>query len=303
MSRFWRDASLERWRKGIIIAVPSIWLLVFLLLPFLYVLKISLAESILAQPPFTDLVTFDKATLHIALHLGNYLRLVAASGFWVALLSSIQLAFSATVLCILIGYPIAYALSQCSPNLRGLLFLIIILPYWTSFLLRAYAWINILQNNGIINQFLMWTGITHSPIRLIYNNFSVYLGIVYGYLPYFILPTYATLIKLDKRLLEAASDLGARAWQRFFKVTLPLSMPGVLAGALLVFIPAMGEVVIPEILGGLHTLLIGNIIWQQFFTANNWCVAAALSVVMLIILVLPIVWLQRIERRREDQAS
>lgn len=292
----------ERWRRRFVIGVPTIWFVVFLVIPFLYVLKISFAQSILAQPPFTSLTHVENGTLNIALHFGNYLQLIGDSGLWYALFSSLRLAFIATLLCIVIGYPLAYALTLCKPKVRNILFLMLVLPYWTSFLLRAYAWINILQTNGLVNNFLIHIGLIHTPIRMIYTNFSVGLGLVYGYLPYFILPVYASLLKFDATLIEAASDLGAKPWVSFFRITIPLSLPGILAGSLLVFIPAVGEVVIPQVLGGLNTLLVGNIIWQQFFSANNWCVASALSVIMLIILVLPIVWLQRIESKRGAMA-
>jgi putrescine transport system permease protein len=291
----------DKLRRGLVTAVPYVWFLLLLFVPFLFVLKISLATPELASPPYSPLITFAADhTVNITLKLGNYVFLLSHSAFAMAFLQSIKLALLTTALCILIGYPMAYAIAVSNPRRRNFLFAMVILPYWTSFLLRTYAWINILQNNGIINSFLMKLHLIDTPIHMLYTNFSVALGLLYGYLPFFILPLYATLIKLDKTLLEAAADLGCRPWKAFLTITLPLSLPGVFAGALLVFIPAVGEVVIPQILGGLNTLMIGNVIWQEFFVANNWCVAAALSVIMLVLLVIPVVMLQRIQSKRES---
>ena len=291
--------KLNKIRRALVILPPYIWFLLFLFIPFLAVLKISFAESIIASPPYTDLVSFSRHMVHIDLNFGNYSFIFKHGAFLTAYLSSIKVAFITTLLCILTGYPISYAIVVARPRVRNLLFLLVVLPYWTSFLLRAYAWINILQINGVINQFLLHFHIIDLPIRMIYNPFSLYLGMLYGYLPFFILPLYATLLKMDRSYIEAAYDLGARPWATFFNVTLPLSLPGVLAGSLLVFIPSVGEVVIPQILGGINTVMIGNVIWQEFFTANNWCVAAALAVLMLLVLVMPLVWLQKIQLKSE----
>lgn len=291
--------KLNKIRRCLVILPPYIWFLLFLFIPFLAVLKISFAESIIASPPYTDLVSFSHQMIHINLNFGNYSFIFSHGTFLIAYLASIKVAFITTLLCILTGYPISYAIVVARPRLRNLLFLLVVLPYWTSFLLRAYAWINILQINGLINQFLLHFHIIDMPIRMIYDPFSLYLGMLYGYLPFFILPLYATLLKMDRSYIEAAYDLGARPWTTFFRVTLPLSLPGVFAGALLVFIPSVGEVVIPQILGGMNTVMIGNVIWQEFFTANNWCVAAALAVIMLLVLVMPLVWLQKIQLKSE----
>jgi putrescine transport system permease protein len=285
-------------RKAVIF-IPFIWLTVFLFLPFLYLLKISLADAIIASPPFTALTHFEQGVLNITIDLKHYAFVVTHSGFLWAFLSSIRLALITTFLCILMGYPMAYAIARIKSKWRVILLISIILPYWTSFLIRAYAWINLLQNNGIVNQTLIKIGVIQFPIHLLYSNFAVYIGLLYGYLPYFILPLYATLVKLDYSLQEAALDLGARPLRAFWSVVWPMSIPGVLVGALLVFIPAVGEVVIPQILGGLQTLMIGNIIWQEFFIANNWCLAAALALIMLVILLFPIIWLLRIQARTE----
>jgi len=298
MKQWWS----HNWRRFTVIGIPSLWFILFLFLPFLVVLKISLAEPIIASPPFTDLVYISKQTIHIVLSYANYLFIFTHSGFFVALWESIKIALITTILCAVVGYPMTYAIANSRPSIRPVLFMLVILPYWTSFLLRAYAWVTILQNNGLINHALMWLHITDQPIRMIYTNFSVYVGLLYGYLPYFILPLYASLLKLDRAYLEAASDLGCKPWKSFIKITLPLTWPGVMAGCLLVFIPAIGEVVIPQVLGGLNTMMIGNIVWEEFFVANNWCIAAALAVVMLIVLLLPIIWLQRIQRKAEAKS-
>ncbi|MDO8954731.1 MAG: ABC transporter permease subunit [Gammaproteobacteria bacterium] len=286
-------------RRMFVLMPPYLWLLVFLFIPFLFVLKISFAQPIIASPPYTTLLGFSDNTLHLTLNFGNYLSIFTHGAYFIAFVDSIKIAATTTLICILVGYPISYAIATSSPKIRNVLFMMVILPYWTSFLLRAYSWINILQNNGIINQFLLKLHIIETPLHMIYNNFSLYLGLTYGYLPFFILPLYATLIKMDGALLEAAYDLGASPIKSFIQITLPLSLSGVLAGALLVFIPCVGEVVIPQVLGGINTLMIGNVIWQEFFVANNWCAAAALAVVMLILLVVPVVLLQRLQLKQE----
>lgn len=287
------------WGKKAVIFIPYLWLTSFLLLPFLYLFKISFADAILAAPPFTDLSSFHQGVLKITLDFSHYTFVLTHSGFLWAFLSSIKLAFFTTCLCILIGYPMAYAIARTESKTRFILLISIILPYWTSFLIRAYALINLLQNNGVINHTLIKLGIIQFPLHLLYCNFSVYVGLLYGYLPYFVLPLYATLAKLDYSLQEAAMDLGAKPLRAFWSVVWPMSIPGVLAGALLVFIPAVGEVVVPQLLGGMQTLMIGNIIWQEFFIANNWCVAAALALIMLFILIFPILYLLKIQAKLE----
>jgi len=289
-------------RRMFVLMPPYLWLILFLFVPFLFVLKISLASPIIASPPYTTLWSFDNNSVHLTLNFGNYISIFTHGAYFLAFMESIRIAATTTLICILVGYPITYAIVTSSPKARNILFMAVILPYWTSFLLRAYSWINILQNNGLVNQFLLKFHIINSPLHMIYNNFSLYLGLTYGYLPFFILPLYATLIKMDRTLLEAAYDLGASPAKSFFQITLPLSLSGVLAGALLVFIPCVGEVVIPQVLGGINTLMIGNVIWQQFFVANNWCAAAALAVIMLILLVVPVVILQRLQLKQEAKA-
>ncbi len=291
--------KLNRIRRCLVIIPPYLWFVIFLFIPFLAVIKISFAHSVIASPPYTQLLNFTGNSLNISLNFGNYAFIFTHGAFLVAYLSSIKVAFITTLLCILVGYPIAYAIAVSKPRVRNFLFLLVVLPYWTSFLLRAYAWINILQINGLVNQFLLKLHVIHTPLRMIYDPFSLYLGMLYGYLPFFILPLYATLVKMDRSYIEAAYDLGARPAVTFFRVTLPLSLQGVLSGALLVFIPSVGEVVIPQILGGINTVMIGNVIWQEFFTANDWCIAAALAVLMMLVLVFPLVWLQKIQLKSE----
>lgn len=285
------------WDRRLILAIPLIWMGLFLLIPFWFILKISLAEPVVASPPFTPLLQLSGTLIHISLNLKNYWFILTHYSYLLVLLSSIKIALIATIVCILIGYPLAYAIVKTTPRWRAVLFFLMILPYWTSFLLRAYAWIVILQNNGLINQLLQALHLTHMPVHLLYNDFSVYLGLVYGYLPFFVLPLYATLVKLDNTYLEAAYDLGCSPLKAFFTITVPLSAQGIIAGALLVFIPCVGEVVVPQILGGIHTLMIGNVIWQGFFVGNNWCLSSALAIGMLVILVVPIVWFQKIQRK------
>lgn len=292
-----RSVAFARW---ITISVPLLWFTLFLGLPLLFILKMSFAKSIVAIPPFTPLLTLADATVQITLYLKNFQAILGHLTFLGIFAHSLKVALVTTFLCILIGYPIAYALSQTTEKWRNLLFMLVILPYWTSFLLRAYAWITLLQNNGFINQALQALHITHQPIQLLYNDFSVYVGLVYGYLPFFIMPLYSNLVKLNPSLIEAANDLGARPSLTFFRIVLPLTLPGLLAGSLFVFIPCVGEVVIPQLLGGINTPMIGNIIWQVFFIGNNWGLAAALSIVMLIILVGPIVFLQHLEREHKE---
>jgi putrescine transport system permease protein len=290
----------RQWLRAAL-SVPYLWLLLFFLAPFAIILKISLADPIVALPPFTPM--FDWAAEgwdRIHLTLDNYLFLVQDRYYAVIYLNSIKLAAISTLLCLLLGYPMAYFIARQPARWRNLLLLGIVLPFWISFLLRVYAWIGLLNTNGVINQVLQWLGLIDQPLQLIYNDFAVYLGIVYSYLPFMILPLYANLEKLDRDLEDAASDLGARRWQVFRDVTLPLSMPGVIAGCLLVFIPAIGEFIIPALLGGSDTLMIGRALWDEFFINRDWPVASAVSVVLMLILVVPMMWFQKTQAEREE---
>jgi putrescine transport system permease protein len=296
-----RVGGIARLLRGrtLVTAVPFGWLLLFFLVPFAIVLKISLAQSALAQPPFSSLVEWaDGAVLQIRLNLANYRFLFEDPLYVSAYLSSLKVAAVATVLCLLLGYPMAYAIARARPGLRGVLLLLIILPFWTSFLLRVYAWIGLLKPNGPINGLLLWLGLIDAPLALLHSDFAVYLGIVYSYLPFMVLPLYATLVRLDPALLEAAADLGCRPFRAFLSVTLPLSIPGVIAGSMLVFIPAVGEFVIPDLLGGPNTLMIGKVLWSEFFSNRDWPLASAVAVAMLLFLVVPVVLFQRAQERQ-----
>ncbi|NLP32595.1 Putrescine transport system permease protein PotH [Oligella ureolytica] len=279
-------------RERLSIVPPYAWLILTLLVPFLIVLKISFAESIFGQPPYSQLLEYKDGVLRIALYLESYITLFSDSLFVDAYLRSIRMAVVTTLFCILIGYPMAYFIAQANPKTRNLLLLGVILPFWTSLLLRVYAWAGILRNEGLLNSFLLWTGLIDSPIELYRTDTAVYIGLVYTYLPFFILPLYTNLLKHDRRLLDAAYDLGARPFKAFLTITLPLSISGVIAGSMLVFIPAVGEYVIPELLGGTNTYMIGRVMWDQYFTNSNWPMAAAIAVVMLMILLIPLVLFQ-----------
>ena len=291
------------WRY-FIVAIPYIWLLLFFLAPFVIVFKISLADPIIAQPPFTPF--FNQGSdggFSIYTTFDNFLYLFQDSLYFVTYLNSVKLAFIATLFTLLIGYPIAYGIARSPQPTRNILLLLVVIPFWISFLLRVYSWMGILKTNGLINGFLLWLGVIDQPLELLYTDTAVYIGMVYSYLPYMILPLYANLVKLDIRLLEAASDLGAKKWQGFVDVTLPLSMPGIIAGCLLVFIPAIGEYVIPALLGGADTLMIGRVLFDEFFLNRDWPVASAVAIVLLLLLVLPIVYFQKKQAQETSGAT
>jgi putrescine transport system permease protein len=279
---------------------PYLWLLLFFAVPFAIVLKISLAESAIAQPPYTALYEYVENVLTLRVSLSNYLFLLSDSLYFEAYLSSLRIAAISTLVCLLIGYPIAYGIARMQGPRQNLLLMLVILPSWTSFLVRIYAWIGLLRNNGIINNVLMGLGVVDEPIRLLNTDLAVYIGIVYCYLPFLILPLYANLVKLDNRLLEAATDLGAGPVARFVHITLPLSMGGVIAGCMLVFIPVVGEFVIPELLGGSETLMIGKVLWGEFFNNRDWPVASAVATVMLVVLLIPIMLFHRYQFREME---
>ncbi|UYN96295.1 MAG: ABC transporter permease subunit [Enhydrobacter sp.] len=266
-----------------VLLLPYAWLILFFLLPFAVVLAISLGTSSFESVPPFDL-GFD---------LGNYRLLFGDDLYVAAWLSSLRIAATSTLLALMLGYPMAYAISRAAPRRRPLLLMLVILPFWTSFLIRVYAWMGLLAENGILNQFLRWSGVAESPGSIIGTEWAVHLGIVYAYLPFMVLPLYATLEKLDRSLLEAAADLGARPLEAFLTVTLPLSVPGIVAGCLLVFIPSIGEFVIPDLLGGTETLMIGKVLWDEFFTNADWPLASAVAIGLLALLVGPIVLFQR----------
>jgi putrescine transport system permease protein len=294
-------SSKVNWGRFGIAALPWFWLGLFFVLPFLFVLKISLAEPQLAQPPYMDLIReFEDGIMTLVINFGNYQLLLEDSLYINALLGSIKVAAISTLLAILVGYPMAYGIARAPTHWRLPLLMLIILPFWTSFLIRVYAWIGILKNNGLLNQFLMWTGLIDAPIDILYTQTAVYIGIVYSYLPFIVLPLYATLVRLDQSLLEAAADLGCPPIKQFLLITLPLSLPGLIAGSMLVFIPVMGEFVIPDLLGGPNTLMIGKLMWTEFFANKDWPLASALAAVLLVVLIIPFVLLRHMEQRSEE---
>ena len=244
--------------RTLVIGGPYLWLLLLFFVPFLLVVKISFADSQLGIPPYTDLVSMEQGVMHIALDFAHYAFLVQDSLYFATYMNSLLVAAVSTLLCLLIGYPMAYYIARSNPSSRNILMMAVMLPFWTSFLIRVYAWIGILKNNGLLNNFLMSIGLLHSPIELYHTNIAVYIGMVYSYLPFLVMPLYAHLVKMDLTLLEAAYDLGAKPWKAFVQITLPLSKNGIIAGCMLVFIPAVGEYVIPELLGGADTLMIGR---------------------------------------------
>ena len=284
--------------------MPYFWLAVFFAVPFAIVFKISFSYMVPAQPGYAPLFEWleESRRLVATFNLANYQVLLQDSLYLNTFLYSLKVAAISTVLCLLLGYPMAYAIARSAPTTRNLFLMLIILPFWTSFLLRVYAWIGLLKTNGVINNTLLSLGIIDQPLVLLYTDFAVYVGIVYSYLPFMILPLYSNLEKHDLTLLEAAADLGARPFKAFFKITLPLSMPGIVAGCLLVFIPAVGEFVIPSLLGRTDQLMIGTVLSAQFFGARNWPVASAVAIALLLVLLLPILLFQRYQQR-ELEAS
>jgi putrescine transport system permease protein len=287
-----------------VIAVPWIWLLLFFLIPFIIVLKISFANTRLGVPPYTPLLEWGQdGYVNFKMNVANYLFILKESLYLEAFLSSLKVAAVSTILCLLIGYPMAYGIARSDASWRNILLLLIILPFWTSFLVRVYAWIGLLRNNGLINNVLMGLHIIDEPIVMMQTDFAMYIGIVYSYLPFMILPLYSNLEKHDNTLLEAAVDLGATPFRAFLKITLPLSMPGIIAGSMLVFIPAVGEFVIPRLLGGPDSLMIGRLLWDDFFLNADWTLASAVAVALLILLVLPIIIFQRFQAQESGAGT
>ncbi len=289
-------------RRRAVLALPWLWTVLFFFLPLALVVKISLATSQLSVPPYSDFFArTNGAVTGIRANLDNYGLLFSDALYVKAYLSSVKIAAISTVLALLLGYPMAYGIAHAAPTRRPLLLVLVTLPFWTSFLVRIYAWMGILRPGGTINTALQALGLIDEPLRLLNTPGAVYLGIVYAYLPFMVLPLYARLEKQDPALLEAAADLGARPWQAFLRVTLPLSLPGVLAGCLLVFIPAVGEFVIPELMGGPDTLMIGRVLWNEFFTNHDWPLSAAVTVLLLIVLVVPVALFQTVQARAEKR--
>jgi putrescine transport system permease protein len=289
--------------RRLIAGIPTLWLLLLFLIPFLIVFRISLSEVRLAIPPYTPLIAWHHGKPSLDLHGSAYSFLFTDPLYVSSYLYSLKVAAVSTLCCLLIGYPMAYAIARARPATRTVLLMLIVLPFWTSFLLRVYAWIGLLKNNGVINNVLLYLGVIHQPLALLQTDFAVYIGIVYSYLPFMILPLYTNLEKHDPTLLEAAADLGARPLRAFLAITLPQSLAGILAGSLLVFIPAVGEYVIPTLLGRTDQLMIGRVLSDEFFENRDWPVASAVAILALLLLVVPIILFQRLERRELESGT
>ena len=294
------------WLRWLVVLIPYAWLLVFFLAPFLIVFKISFSTTAIAQPPYVP--AFDLADGISGILAGvreftidNYLWLTEDALYARAYLSSLVIAAVSTFLVLLVGFPMAYGMARAPRSWQPTLVMLVILPFWTSFLIRVYAWIGILKKEGLLNQLLLWLGVIGEPLTILNTNWAVYVGIVYSYLPFMVLPLYATLERMDHSLLEAASDLGCPPVSAFWKITAPLALPGIIAGCFLVFIPVTGEFVIPDLLGGSDTLMIGKTLWSEFFSNRDWPLSSAVAVILLIILVVPIVLFQNQEQRRAER--
>jgi putrescine transport system permease protein len=284
--------------RAAVILVPYLWLTIFFVVPCFIILKISLAQTLIAQPPYTPMLGPDSVP-HEQI-FDNFKRLGSDLLYIVAYGNSLKLAAISTVLCLLIGYPMAYGIARCSPSTRSLLLLAIILPFWTSFLIRVYAWMSILGKEGVLNDFLLSIGVINEPLQILYTPTAMYIGIVYAYLPFMILPLYSNLEKMDMSLLEAAADLGCRPFKAFCVITIPLSLPGIIAGSLLVFIPAVGEYVIPELLGGPDALMIGRVVYNEFSQNRDWPMSSAVAVAILLALVIPIMLFQYFQNKAQE---
>ncbi|SEW24918.1 putrescine transport system permease protein [Aliiroseovarius sediminilitoris] len=292
-------------KRFALISIPYLWLLALFLVPFLIVLKISLSDTALSIPPYTPTLDLSEGWAGVkewwaGLDIENFTWLTEDDLYWKAYLSSLKIAIISTILTLMVGYPIAYGMSRAPDEWRPTLMMLIILPFWTSFLIRVYSWKAILSNEGLLNQLLMYLGIISEPLVILNTNLAVYIGIVYTYLPFMVLPIYSALERMDESLLEAAEDLGCSRFNAFWLVTFPLSKQGVVAGSFLVFIPAMGEFVIPALLGGSKTLMIGKVLWEEFFSNRDWPVASAVAVILLLLLIIPIVLFQRNEEKQRE---
>jgi putrescine transport system permease protein len=290
-----------------VVAIPYLWMLVFFAIPFLIVLKISFARLAIAMPPYTPILEVDGSEVALKLNLSNFLQLGALqNGYLAAYWSSLEIAAIATLLTLLVGYPMAYVIARLPPSSRNIAMMLVVLPSWTSFLIRVYAWIGILKSSGPVGRLLEKTGVIDvlqslgwiEGRQILYTPLATYIGIVYCYLPFMVLPLYTNLVKHDGHLLEAAYDLGARPWKAFLRITLPLSRAGIIAGCMLVMIPTVGEFVIPELLGGPDTLMIGRVLWNEFFANRDWPLASAVAIAMLLLLMIPIVIFNRVQQRQ-----
>jgi putrescine transport system permease protein len=291
-------------RRWLLISVPYLWLLVFFLVPFFIVFKISLSDIATAIPPYTPLFDITDIRGFLSqLDFENYVFIAQDSLYVNAYFSALKIAGISTFFTLLVAYPIAYGMARAPREWQPTLVMLVILPFWTSFLIRVYAWIGILKKEGLLNLFLMNLGVIDEPLTIMNTPLAVYIGIIYSYLPFMILPLYASLEKINPSLIEAAADLGSPPWKSFWQVTFPLSLPGVMAGCFLVFIPATGEFVIPDLLGGSDTLMIGKTLWGEFFSNRDWPVSSAVAVVLLLVLVVPIVLFQRNQEKQREEAA
>ena len=283
------------------IGIPYLWLIIFFLVPLFIVFKISLSETAIQMPPYNPVFDgVDTAEKLKSLSFSNYVWLTEDPLYYRAYLSSIFIAGASTFLTLLVAYPLAYGMARAPLTLRPTLLMLVILPFWTSFLIRVYAWIGILKPEGLLNQLLMSVGVIDTPLQIMNTNTAIFIGIVYSYLPFMVLPIYSALEKMDYSLIEAAQDLGCPPTSAFWKVTFPLSLPGVIAGCFLVFIPATGEFVIPDLLGGSSTLMIGKTLWNEFFSNRDWPVSSAVAVILLAMLVIPIVLFQNAQAKAQE---
>lgn len=293
-------------QSWIVTAIPYVWMVVFFLIPFLIVLKISFSATQISQPPYTPVFDFvgdawtDTIDKFHELNLDNYARLFTDSIYVDSYLSSLMMAGLSTFMMLFIAYPIAYGMARAPKAIRPTLVMLVILPFWTSFLIRIYSWIAILSEEGLLNSTLISLGIIDEPIQILSTNTAVYIGILYAYLPFMVLPLYSSLEKMDESLIEAAKDLGCTQFGAFWRVTFPLSIPGVIAGCFLVFIPAVGEFVIPDLLGGSETVMIGKTMWEEFFNNRDWPAASAVAVALLIVLMIPILIFQNMEAKQQE---
>jgi putrescine transport system permease protein len=303
-------ASLKQFLtgRGLVVALPFAFLLLFFLLPFFIVGKISVSQ--METVTFKDLITLSEGVLQLTLNLGNYVFITQDALYFSTYIASLQYAFATTVLCLLIGYPFAYFMARAKPSVQPALLMLVMLPFWTSFLLRVYAWRGLLSENGWaadlivgtgLDQVLLALGLISAPGKLMHTPFSLVLGMTYTYLPFMILPLYSNLAKMDLRLLEAAADLGATPWVAFWKVTVPLSKAGIIAGSMLVFIPCIGEFVIPELLGGPETLMIGRVLWDEFFSNNDWPMASTVAVIMVLLIIVPLAIFNKYQAQAQEQ--
>ncbi|RTM08189.1 MAG: ABC transporter permease subunit [Hyphomicrobiales bacterium] len=292
----------------LVIIIPYLWLLFFFLIPFIIVFKISLSQTAISMPPYTPVLDFSDGVSGFfagfrELNFDNYTWLTQDALYFNAYVTSLIIAGISTILTLIVGYPIAYGMARAPATIRPTLLMLVILPFWTSFLIRVYAWIGILKPEGLLNQVLLATGLISQPLVILNTYTAIFIGIVYSYLPFMVLPLYSALEKMDYSLIEAAQDLGCPPTSAFWKITFPLSLPGVVAGCLLVFIPAVGEFVIPDLLGGSQTLMIGKTLWNEFFSNRDWPVSSAVAVILLLVLTVPIMFFQQAQAKAQEQGK